>query len=181
MGTFANPSEAPQGAGFDSLEGCLAIFVYKGRGEAETKKYGVKPYVEVDVRVVTGNEGRMSTPTQLGDESVRLEAKPGDFIEGMRIFQGYIRGSFNGQQPGGLTLGIPTVEYRETDHNPGKKTPTWQLYDASPAQVAQAEAFLASIPKPQTFAAPSGAPAAAAPPSSPPPPPPSAVAGTPDF
>jgi hypothetical protein len=173
MGTFANPSEAPQGAGIASLEGCLVIFAFKGRGEAETKSYGA--------RVVTGNEGRMSTPTQLGDVAAPLEAKRGDFIEGLRIFQGFIRGSFNGQQPGGLTLGIPTVEYRETEHNPGKKTPTWQLFDASPAKVAEAEAFLASIPKPQTFAAPSGATPAAAAPSSPPPPPPSAVAGTPDF
>lgn len=138
--TFAKPSEAPSGGGIAAYEGALCIFTYRGRGEAETD-FGLKSFVEVDIDVVAGPPaGTMSTPTKLGVNPEPLTAKPGDTLEEVRIFQGWLKGCFNGQAPGGLVLGIPYVNFEDTKQ--GKNQPVWKFRDATPEMEGWATAYL---------------------------------------
>lgn len=138
--TFAKPSEAPSGGGIAAYEGALCIFTYRGRGEAETD-FGLKSFVEVDIDVVAGPPaGTMSTPTKLGVNPEPLTAKPGDTLEEVRIFQGWLKGCFNGQAPGGLVLGIPFVNFEDTKQ--GKNQPVWKFRDATPEMEGWATAYL---------------------------------------
>lgn len=151
--TFAKPSEAPSGGGIAAYEGALCIFTYRGRGEAETD-FGLKSFVEVDIDVVAGPPaGTLSTPTKLGVNPEPLTAKPGDTLEEVRIFQGWLKGCFNGQAPGGLVLGIPFVNFEDTKQ--GKNQPVWKFRDATPEMEGWATAYLQAKAA-RTLAKPSG-------------------------
>lgn len=164
--TFAKPSEAPSGGGIAPLEGALCIFTFRSRGTAMTEfsKPGEDPkaYVEVDVDVVAGPAaGAMSTPTKVGRQPEPLTAKAGDHFEGMRLFQGWLRGCFNGQQPGGMVLGIPYVSWEKTNSSGNDLAPVWKFQDATPDQEGWAVQYLQakaarSMTAPSAAAAPAG-------------------------
>jgi hypothetical protein len=145
---FSKPSEAPGGGGIAAYEKALCIFAFKGRGEAETD-FGTKAYVEVDIDVVEGAveiaarlaAPCMSTPTKLGLQPSALQTKAGDSEEGVRIFQGWIKGAFNGQTVGGLVLGRAIVFFEETKQSK-TPAPVWKLVDATPQEEAAATAYL---------------------------------------
>lgn len=156
---LGKPSEAPQGAGLAQFEGATCVFTYRERGEANSKEYGLKKFVAADVLVVEGNVGRKSTQTKIGQEIKDLSARPGDFHENVRIFQGFVRGAFNGQEPGGLIGGRVVVRFEDTQQ--GKNQPVWHLDDLTPAEEQAAERMIeahAAKHKP-SVSAPSAAPA----------------------
>ncbi len=165
---FGKPSENEGGnVKASDLEGSLCIFTYKGSGTSPTKKYGDKPYVEVDVDVVRGvPDGTVSKmpPQTFGEQPARLRDLTGVSENGVRLFQGFLRGSFRRSRPDDMVLGTIVVEGRITNQSTNDKDykASYVLKDATPEDEKLAIEFLRRKQAGQ-FKSPSasGAPAAA--------------------
>lgn len=167
---IASEAEAA-GRQVTDYEGALCIFTFKGTKDVETKQYGVKPAVVVDVDcvqgVAAGTQSKMP-PTAFGAQPNVLEDLSGDTATDVLIFQGFLRGSFRGRREGEMVLGRIAVEGKVTSVSANDKDlkASWVLLDPTEADVQQAMAYLdrkqrAKLSAPSA-AAPAAAPAAAA-------------------
>lgn len=145
---FNRPSDSEGlGVKINEFEGALCIFTFRSEGETETKKYGMKPYVEADVDCVEGvAEGTVSKmpPQGFGQQPTVLSDRTGQSHTKIRIFQGFLRGSFRGRQPGDLVLGRIVVEGKVTSvsNNDKDLKASYVLQDATEEETAQAVEYL---------------------------------------
>lgn len=125
---FAKPSEASGGGdgwklGEEDNIGKLFLFTPLREETVETKAYGAKPAIVADVVEL--------------DES---DASASELHSDVYIFQGYLRGSLKSFVGKRKVLGRLVKK-----KDPKYGTPSWQLDDASNADVELAQAYLKSI------------------------------------
>lgn len=125
---FAKPSEASGGGdswklGEDENVGKLFLFTPLREEQVKTQAYGEKPAIVADV-------------VEIDEKDAAASENHSDVY----IFQGYLRGSLKSFVGKRKVLGRLTKK-----KDPKHGTPSWQLDDASSADVELAQAYLKSI------------------------------------